>query len=125
MKTSRCKSIVMFSLMTVAMAAYADQQNSGKVVDKAEMKMNRSQAKSTSSMSMADGEVEDVDKENKSITLKHGPIKTKTIEMEPMTMPFDVKDASLLSKVKAGDKVKFIAEYIDGAVTITALRVLK
>lgn len=125
MKTLRFRSLAIFILMTMAMAAHADQQTNGKVVDKAEMKMNRSQAKSGNSASMADGEVEDVDKENKSITLKHGLIKTKTIEMEPMTMPFDVKDASLLSRVKVGDKVKFIAEYIDGAVTITALRVLK
>lgn len=125
MQTLRFKSLTLFILMTTAMTTHADQNIGGKVIDKAEMQMNRSQAKSTSSMSMAYGEVEDVDKENKSITLKHGPIKTKTIEMEPMTMPFDVKDASLLSRVKVGDKVKFIAEYIDGAVTITVLRVVK
>jgi Cu/Ag efflux protein CusF len=125
MKMLRFKSLTLFILMTAAMTAHADQNTGGKVIDKAEMQMSRPHAKATSSMSMADGEVEDVDKENKSITLKHGPIKTTTIEMEPMTMPFDVKDASLLSKVKVGDKVKFIAEYIDGAVTITALRVVK
>lgn len=47
MKTSRGKSIVMFGFMTVAMAAYAGEQSSGKVVDKAEMKMNVSGSFST------------------------------------------------------------------------------
>lgn len=125
MKTSRGKSIVMFGFMTATLAAYAGEQSSGKAVEKAEMKMSRSQAKPANSTTMAYGDVEDVDIEGKSIVLKHGPIKSKTIEMEPMTMPFAVTDAKLLSGVKAGDKVKFTAEYINNEVTITSLKIQK
>jgi Cu(I)/Ag(I) efflux system membrane protein CusA/SilA len=107
----------------IAFAATAQQQGSGKATDMADIKVSRSQAKSASPASMADGEVEDVDIESKSIVLKHGPIKSKTIEMEPMTMPFAVTDAKLLSGVKAGDKVKFTAEYINDEVTLTSLKV--
>jgi Cu(I)/Ag(I) efflux system protein CusF len=73
--------------------------------------------------SMSDGEVKAVDKANKNITLKHGPIKSKTVEMGPMTMSFPVTDPSLLSKVKVGDKVKFIAENVNNVATVTSLSV--
>jgi Cu/Ag efflux protein CusF len=36
-----------------------------------------------------------------------------------MTMVFRVKDPAMLDKVKAGDKVKFRAEKVGGAFTIT------
>ena len=42
-----------------------------------------------------------------------------------MTMVFGVKDAALLTKVKAGDKVKFKVEAIDGAPTVTVIEVAK
>jgi Cu(I)/Ag(I) efflux system protein CusF len=72
---------------------------------------------------MADGEVRKVDKENKKLTLKHGEI--KSLEMPPMTMVFRVKDAAMLDKLQAGDKVKFKAENIGGALTVTALEPAK
>ena len=63
--------------------------------------------------SMADAEVRKVDRDAKKITLKHGPI--KNLDMPPMTMVFQVKDAALLDKVSAGDKVRFTAEQQQGA----------
>jgi len=45
---------------------------------------------------MAEAEVRKVDKDAKKITLKHGPI--KNLDMPPMTMVFQVKDAALLDK---------------------------
>ncbi len=87
--------------------------------------MDKMPAKPASTTTLSDGEVRAVDKENKSITLKHGRIKSSTLEMGPMTMQFAVKDKSLVSNVKVGDKVKFIVENIDGASTITALSVQK
>jgi Cu(I)/Ag(I) efflux system protein CusF len=57
---------------------------------------------------LTDGEVRKVDQANGKITLRHGEI--KNLDMPPMTMVFGVKDKSLLSKVKAGDKVKFAAD---------------
>jgi Cu/Ag efflux protein CusF len=68
---------------------------------------------------MTDGEVRKVDKDAKKITLKHGEI--RNLDMPPMTMVFQVKDAALLERVKPGDKVKFSAEKVGGAYTVTAI----
>ena len=66
-----------------------------------------------------DGEVRKVDKAAGKVTLKHGPI--ANLEMPPMTMVFRVKDPAMLEKVKAGDKVKFKAEKVQGAYTVVEL----
>lgn len=65
---------------------------------------------------MTDGEVRKVNKDTSKITLSHGEI--RGLDMPPMTMVFQVKDASLLDKVKAGDKVRFAAEKGPGGVLI-------
>ena len=72
---------------------------------------------------MADGEVRKVDKDAKKITLKHGPI--KSLDMPAMTMVFQVKDAAFLDKVKQGDKVRFAAEKVGGAYTLTQIEPTK
>ena len=73
--------------------------------------------------SMADGEVRKVDKEAKKITLKHGEI--KNLGMPGMTMVFQVKDPALLDKVKSGDKVRFHAENVNGAIVLTRIEAAK
>jgi Cu/Ag efflux protein CusF len=42
--------------------------------------------------------------------------------MPPMTMVFRVKDSAMLEQLKEGDKIKFSAERIDGALTVTAIQ---
>jgi len=73
--------------------------------------------------SMTEGEVRKVDKENKKITLKHGEI--KNLEMPAMTMVFQVKDPTMLEKVKAGDKVRFAAVNDGGGITVTDIQPAK
>ena len=68
---------------------------------------------------MTNGEVRRVDKATARITLRHDEI--KSLEMPPMTMVFRVTDPTMLDKVKPGDKVRFIAEDINGAITIMKL----
>ena len=75
------------------------------------------------STAMAEGEVRKVDMENKKLTLKHGEI--KSLDMPAMTMVFQVKDHSMLDKVKAGDKVRFTAEKLNGAITLTSIEAAK
>src|SRR3990167_572872 len=58
--------------------------------------------------SMSQGEVRKIDAARQKITLRHGPI--ANIGMPPMTMVFDVKDATLLEGVAVGDKVGFVVE---------------
>jgi len=45
--------------------------------------------------------------------------------MPPMTMVFQVKDAAMLDKVKAGDKIKFAVEQGGGALIVNQLEVVK
>ena len=68
---------------------------------------------------VVEGEVKKVDKEMKKITLKHSEI--KNLDMPGMTMVFRVKDSAMLDQVKAGDKVRFKAEKMDGAITVTEI----
>jgi Cu/Ag efflux protein CusF len=68
---------------------------------------------------MTDGEVRKIDKDAKKITLKHGEI--KNLAMPSMTMVFQVKDPALLDSVKSGDKVRFRAENLDGALVVTRI----
>lgn len=72
---------------------------------------------------LVDAEVRKVDKEQAKITLKHGPI--PNLEMDGMTMIFRVADAKLLDTVKPGDKVKFTADKVNGAFTVTSIQVAK
>ena len=73
--------------------------------------------------SLSEGEVRKVDKSAKKITIKHGPL--ANLDMPPMTMVFQVKDPAMLDKVKAGDKVKFQAEKIGAAYTVTRIEPVK
>ena len=66
---------------------------------------------------LSDGEIRKVDKDAKKITIKHGPL--ANLDMPPMTMVFQVKDPAILDQVKTGDKVKFQAEKVGGAFTVT------
>jgi len=72
---------------------------------------------------LSEGEIRKVDKDAKKITIKHGPL--PNLDMPPMTMVFQVKDAAMLGQVKTGDKVRFTAEKIGGQYTVTALEPAK
>ena len=74
-------------------------------------------------MPMVDGEVRKVDMGSKKITLKHGEI--KNLDMPPMTMVFQVKDPAMLEKVKAGDKVQFTVDNLNGAMTVLTIELAK
>jgi Cu(I)/Ag(I) efflux system periplasmic protein CusF len=72
---------------------------------------------------MAEGEIKKIDKETGKVTIKHGEI--KNLDMPPMTMVFRMKDAAMLDKVKAGDKINFSAEKINGNFTVTEIEAAK
>lgn len=72
---------------------------------------------------LAEGEVRRVDKAGGKIALKHGEI--KNLDMPPMSMVFKVKDKALLDTVKAGDKVNFTVEEIDGDYTVMSIETRK
>jgi Cu(I)/Ag(I) efflux system protein CusF len=72
---------------------------------------------------LTDGEVRKVDKDANKITIRHGPI--ANLDMPAMTMVFQVKEPALLDQVKTGDKVRFSAEKVGGAFTVTHIETAK
>lgn len=76
-------------------------------------------ALATESAPLSDGTVRKIDVENARITLRHGPL--VNLDMPPMTMVFRVEPPALLEGLKVGDTVKFRAEAIGGAYTVTAV----
>lgn len=69
---------------------------------------------------LTDGEVKKIDKDAGKITLRHGEI--KNLNMAAMTMVLRVRDPAMLEQVQVGDKVKFAADRLNGAVTIVQMQ---
>ncbi len=82
-----------------------------------------SAASTASALPMVSAEVRKVDLENKKISLKHGEI--KNLDMPGMSMVFQVKNAAMLENVKAGDKVMFTADKVDGAFMVMSIEKAK
>jgi len=70
-----------------------------------------------------EGVVKKVDKAQGKITLKHGPL--ENLDMPGMTMVFRVQDVSWLDQIKPGNTIRFLADRVDGAFTVTKLEVVK
>jgi len=75
-----------------------------------------SQAVAAVEMQMVDGQVKKVDKAAGKVTLSHGPL--TNLNMPAMTMVFKVSNAAWLDQMKAGDKIRFMADNVNGAVTV-------
>jgi Cu/Ag efflux protein CusF len=74
--------------------------------------------------SLTDGLVTKVDASAEKITIKHGPMKKFDMD-ESMTMVYRVQDPAMLQAVKAGDKVKFDAENLNGQFIVTKIQKAK
>jgi len=103
--------MLMLSLMLLAGGAGAEVAGSGAASQIGGVQL----AQAISAMSQ--GEVRKVDKDAQKITIKHGPI--DNLGMPPMTMVFRVRDPAMLEQVSRGDRVKFSADQINGAYTVT------
>ena len=71
--------------------------------------------------SLIDGTITKVDTSAGKITIKHGPIKKFDMD-DGMTMVFRAQDPAMLKSVKAGDKVKFDAENVNGQFVVTKIQ---
>ena len=74
-------------------------------------------AASARQLSLARGEILEIDQAQKRVLMKHGRI--RSLGMDPMTMEFLVPDAKLLASLKAGDRIRFAAVYKDSEYVIT------
>lgn len=68
---------------------------------------------------LSEGTVKKVDKAAGKITIAHGPL--ANLDMPPMTMVFKAGDPAMLDKVKAGDKIRFLAERSGGTFIVKTL----
>lgn len=74
----------------------------------------------TASAQTVSATVKKVDDAQGKVTLDHGPI--KSLDMDSMTMVFRVADPAMLKGIKAGDKVKFDADRVNGSITVTKIQ---
>jgi Cu/Ag efflux protein CusF len=74
---------------------------------------------SAANLPTVSGTVEKVDTGAGKITLDHGPI--PNLNMDAMTMVFRVQDPALLQGVKAGDKVQFQADRVNGQISVVKI----
>ena len=77
----------------------------------------------SAALPLTDGEVRKIDVHAQKITLRHGRL--ENLGMAPMTMVFRVKDPAWLQSLKAGDRVRFAADRVDGALTVVILESAK
>jgi Cu/Ag efflux protein CusF len=66
------------------------------------------------------GTVKKVDAKAKKVTLIHEEL--KDLEMPAMTMVFRGKDDAMLQKLKEGASIKFVAERVEGKLTVTEIK---
>lgn len=69
------------------------------------------------------GTVTKIDETQGKLTINHGPI--KNLDMDSMTMVFRAGDPAMLKGLKAGTKVKFDADRVNGQLTVTKLQPAK
>lgn len=66
------------------------------------------------------GTVKKVDAKAKKVTLIHEEL--KSLEMPAMTMVFRVQDDAILEKLKEGANIEFVAERVNGKLTVTQVK---
>ena len=70
---------------------------------------------------MIDGQVTKIDESAGKITIKHGPIKKLDMD-EGMTMVFQAHDPAMLIGLRAGDKIKFEPDRVNGQFTVMKIQ---
>lgn len=68
---------------------------------------------------MSQGTIRKIDKGAGKITITHGPL--ENLGMPGMTMAFFANDKTMLNQVAVGDKVHFVADNVNGNLTLIRL----
>lgn len=66
------------------------------------------------------GVVTKIDAKAQKVTIKHEDL--KNLDMPAMTMVFRVEDQAILAKLKTGSDIEFVAERVNGKLTVTELK---
>ena len=67
-----------------------------------------------------DGLVIKIDQAAGKIAIKHGPLKQFEMD-EGMTMVYRADDPAMLKNIRVGDKIKFVADRVNGQFTVTRI----
>jgi Cu(I)/Ag(I) efflux system periplasmic protein CusF len=76
------------------------------------------------SSSLVRGQIIDVDQSAGEVTIRHGPIKKLGMN-HGMTMVFRAKEPTMLKRIKAGDRVKFDLQILNGDYSISRIEKVK
>lgn len=79
---------------------------------------------SAQTVPMVNGTVEKVDAAAEKISIHHEAIPNLSMDGD-MTMVFKAGDKAMLTQVKAGEKVQFTAERVNGQITVTKIQKAK
>ena len=112
MKTLIAATILALSSL-LSQAALAADEHAG----------HMAMSKAASEAPLTDGTVKKVDRTAGKVTIAHGPLVNLT--MPAMTMAFRVKEAAWLEQMKADDKIRFLAESVNGSLTIVHFETAK
>ena len=66
------------------------------------------------------GVVKKIDTKAKKVTIDHEDL--KNLDMPAMTMVFRVADDALLAKLKEGAAIEFVADRVNGKLTVTEIK---
>ena len=81
-------------------------------------------AKATApNVAWSEGVVKTIHKQDRQMTITHGPL--VNLGMGSMTMTFRVKSPALFEGVKEGSKIRFVADNVNGELTVVALEAVK
>jgi Cu(I)/Ag(I) efflux system periplasmic protein CusF len=97
--------------------------HAGADVNHNQLAQNEAKPAAAASAEWTAGEVRKIDTAAGTVTIKHGSI--PKLDMPPMIMAYHVKDKAMLGHLKAGDKIKFDVDRVDGKYTVTGLEKVK
>jgi Cu/Ag efflux protein CusF len=69
---------------------------------------------------MTKGVVKKLDEQQMKVTIKHEEL--KNLDMSAMTMVFAIGDAAMLEKLKVGSAIEFVADRVNGRITVTEVK---
>ena len=66
------------------------------------------------------GKIKKIDRDAGKVTIIHEEL--KSLDMPAMTMVFRLADATMLDAVKEGDAIEFVADRLDGKLTVVEIK---
>lgn len=120
MKTAIASALIALAV-TFSVPGMTAGEHDGHGAMASDMKM---QSQAPAEAQWVKGLIKKVDKAAAKVTLAHGPL-TNLGMSTAMTMAFRVKDAAWLDQMKTGDKIRFVADNVNGALTVVKFEPVK